>query len=172
MTQTILDFLLPADQIAAFTALPRATKDALNIHMRTHVAAQTMNQVACLFITHGLKPSLRMEILKRENLPLAKIKDLALKYENLQTEKSVKNDQTSNINTKDYTNEDEEEEINAVRFQNKFRRGNNRGRSNYNNQGNRGGANFSNPNAYRGNQQTSQYRGKYIQWRKPRKQGS
>ena len=97
MILVIPDFLLPADQIPAFTALPQATKDALNIHMRTYVAAQTLNQVSCLLITAGLKPSLRMEILKRENLSLAQIKDLALKYENLQTEKSAKNYQTSNI---------------------------------------------------------------------------
>ena len=33
--------------------------------MRTHVAAQTLNQVSVLLITAGLKPSLRMEILKK-----------------------------------------------------------------------------------------------------------
>ena len=71
---------MPPGQIQAFQALPQQTKDALNIHMRTHVASQTLNQVSILLITAGLKPSLRMEILKRENLNLAQIKDLALKY--------------------------------------------------------------------------------------------
>ena len=103
----------------------------------------------------GLKPSLRMEILKRENQTLPQIKDLALKYENLQTEKPMKNGNSSTINATDYINEDDEEEdVNAVRFQNNYRGNNNRGR-NYNNRGNRGGANYSNPNSNRGGQQTS-----------------
>ena len=98
-----------------------------------------------------------MEILKRDNLTLAQIKELALKYENLQTEKQIKNANSSNINATDYHDEDgEEEDVNAVRFQNNFRGGNNRDRSNYNNRGNRGGANYFNPNANRGGQQTSQ----------------
>ena len=126
--------------------------------MRTNVAAATLNQLSNLLITAGLKPSLRMEILKRENLTLPGIKDLALKYENLQAEKPVKNGNSSTINATDYTNEDDEEEdVNAVRFQNSFRGNNNRGRS-YNNRGNRGGANYYNPSANRGGQQTSQYR--------------
>jgi hypothetical protein len=159
MELVIPDFLLPVGQVEAFQALPQNTKDALNIHMRTHVAAQTLNQVSVLLITAGLKPSLRMEILKRENLNLAQIKDLALKYENLQQEKQTKSGNSSTINATDYTNEEEEEEdINAVRFQNSFRGNSNRGR-NYNNRGNRGGANYFNPNANRGGQQTSQYRG-------------
>ena len=58
--------------------------------MRTHVTAQTLNQVSILLITAGLKPSLGIEILKRDNLTLAQIKDLALKNENLQTEKQIK----------------------------------------------------------------------------------
>ena len=98
-----------------------------------------------------------MGILKRDNLTLAQIKQLALKYENLQTEKQAKSANTSTINATDYINEDEDEEdVNAVRFQNNFRGGNNRGCSNYNNKGNRGGANYFNPNANRGGQQTSQ----------------
>ena len=104
-----------------------------------------------------------MEILKRDNLTLAQIKDLALKYENLQTEKQAKTGNSSTINATDYTNEEEEEEeeedVNAVRFQNNFKGSNNRGRSNYNNIGNRGGASYFNPNANRGGQQISQYRG-------------
>ena len=104
ITLVIPDFQLPADQITAFTALPQATKDALNIHIRTLAAAQTLNQVACILITAGLKPNLRMEILKRENSTLAPIKDLALKYENLQSEKCVKNGQSSSINATDFNN--------------------------------------------------------------------
>ena len=70
----------------------------------------------------------------------------------------MKNGNSSTINATDYINEDDEEEdVNAVRFQNNYR-GNNRG-YNYNNRGNRGGANFQNPNSNRGGQQTSQYRG-------------
>ena len=134
-------FLLPVAELEQFNALPQGTKDALNIHMRTHVRAATLNQVSILLITAGLKPNLRMEILKRENLTLAQIKDLALKYENLQTEKQVKSGNSSTINATDYINEDEEEEdVNAVRYQNNFRGNSNRGR-NYNNRGNRGGAN-------------------------------
>ena len=92
-----------------------------------------------------------MEILKRENLTLPQIKDA-----NLQTEKPLKNGNSSTIN---YTNEDDEEEdVNAVRYQNNYRGNNNRGR-NYNNRGNKGGANFTNSNPNRGGQQTSQYRG-------------
>ena len=72
MALNIPDFLLPPDE--------KATRDASNIHMRTHVAAQTINQVSCLLITAGLKPNLRMEVLKRDDLTLAQIKDLALKY--------------------------------------------------------------------------------------------
>ena len=83
MELVIPPFLLPAAQLEQFNALPQATKDALNIHMRTHVAAATLNQVSILLITAGLKPSLRMEILKRENQTLPQIKDLALIYENL-----------------------------------------------------------------------------------------
>ena len=90
MELVVPPFLLPAAQLEQFNALPQATKDALNIHMRTHIAAATLNQVSILLITAGLKTSLRMEILKRENLTLPQIKDLALKYENLQTEKPVK----------------------------------------------------------------------------------
>ena len=78
--------------------------------MRTHVRAATLNQVSNLLITAGLKPSLRMEILKRDNLTLVAIKDLALKYENLQTEKQTKSTNSSTINATDYINEDEEEE--------------------------------------------------------------
>ena len=101
-----------------------------------------------------------MEILKRENLNLAGIKDLALKYENLQTEKQTKSGNSSTINATDYINEDDEEEedVNAVRFQNNFRGNSNRGR-NYNNRGNRGGASYFNPSVNRGGHQTSQYRG-------------
>ena len=119
MPLVIPDFLLPAGQLDAFVALPQQTKDALNIHMRTHVAAQTLNQVASLLITAGLKPQLRMEILKRNDLSLAQIKDLALKYEQLQTEKTVKNGHApSTVNATDFTNEEDEEDINAVRYQN------------------------------------------------------
>ena len=154
MELVVPPFLLPVAELEQFNALPQATKDALNIHMRTHVAAATMNLVSNLLITAGLKPSLRMEILKRENLTLPQIKDLALKYENLQAEKPGKNGNTSTINATDYTNEDDEEEdVNAVRFQNSFRGNNNKGR-NYNNRGNRGGANYFNPSANRGGQQT------------------
>ena len=64
MPLVIPDFLLPVGQIEAFQALPQATKEALNIHITTHVAALTLNQVSTLLITAGLKPSLRMEILK------------------------------------------------------------------------------------------------------------
>ena len=127
--------------------------------MRTHVAARTLNQVSILLIRAGLKPSIRMEILKRDNLTLAQIKELALKYENLQTEKQAKNANASTINATDYINEDEEEDVNAVRFQNNFRGNNNRGCSNYNNRGNRGGASYFNPSANRGSQQSTQYRG-------------
>ena len=88
MELVVPPFLLPVAELEQFNALPQATKDALNIHMRTHVAAATMNLVSNLLITAGLKPSLRMEILKRENLTLPQIKDLALKYENLQAEKT------------------------------------------------------------------------------------
>ena len=112
--------------------------------MRTHVAAQTLNQVSILLITAGLKPALRMEILKRDNMPLAQIKDLALKYENLQTEKTVWGGHASNINTTDYINKEEEEDVNAVRFQNNS---NNKEWYNYNNRGNRSGANHFNPHA-------------------------
>ena len=49
--------------------------------MRTHVAAKALNQVSILLFTAGLKLTLRMEILQRENLTLAQIKDLAFKYE-------------------------------------------------------------------------------------------
>ena len=85
MELVVPPFLLPVAELEQFNALPQGTKDALNIHMRTHVRAATLNQVSNLLITAGLKPSLRMEILKRENLTLVGIKDLALKYENLQT---------------------------------------------------------------------------------------
>ena len=85
-------------------ALPQATRDALNIFMWTHVAVQTLNQVACLLITAGLKPKLRMEILKKDSLTLAQTKDLALKNKNLQTEKCAKNGQSSCINATDCTN--------------------------------------------------------------------
>ena len=53
----------------------------------------------------------------------------------MKTSKRKKNKQgnLSTINAPDYTNEEEEEEdVNAVRFQNNFRGNNNRGR-NYNN---------------------------------------
>ena len=106
MELVVPPFLLPVAELEQFNALPQATKDALNIHMRTHVAAATMNLVSNLLITAGLKPSLRMEILKRENLTLPQIKDLALKYENLQNEKPVKNGNTSTINATDYANEE------------------------------------------------------------------
>ena len=109
MELVIPAFLLPTGQIEAFQVLPQNTKDALNIHMRTHVAAQTLNQVSILLITAGLKPILRMEILKRDNLTLAQIKELALKYKNLQTEKQVKNANSSNINATDYHDADGEE---------------------------------------------------------------
>ena len=78
MELVIPAFLLPAAQLEQFNALPQATKDA------------TLNHVSVLLITAGLKPSLRVEILKRENQTLPQIKDLALKYENLQTEKLIK----------------------------------------------------------------------------------
>ena len=66
-------------------------------------------------------------------------------------EKTIKNGTFSTINATDYTNKDDKEDINAVRFQNNFRgNGNNRGRSNYNNRGNRGGANSYNPNSHGG----------------------
>ena len=64
MQINIPDFLLPLDQIEAFMALPQAKPDALNFYMHAHVAAQSLNQVSCLLITAGLKPSLRIEILK------------------------------------------------------------------------------------------------------------
>ena len=70
MELVVPPFLLPAAQLDQFNALPQATKDALNIHMRTHMAAATLNQVSILLITAGLKPSLRMKILKRENQTL------------------------------------------------------------------------------------------------------
>ena len=128
MELVIPAFLLPEAELIQFNALPQATKDALNIHMRTHVAAATLNQVSILLITAGLKPNLRVEILKRDNQTLAQIKDLALKYENLQTEKPIKSGNSSTINATDYTNEDDEEEdVNAVRFQNNYRGNNNRG---------------------------------------------
>ena len=45
MPPVIPDFLLPVGQIEAFQPLPQTTKEELNIHMRTQVAAQTLNQV-------------------------------------------------------------------------------------------------------------------------------
>ena len=75
-------------------------------------------------------------------------------------EKTIKNGTSSTINATDYTNEDDKEDINAVRYQNNYRRNSNKGgRSSYNNMGNRGGANSYNPNSNKGGQQTSQYQG-------------
>ena len=50
-----------------------------------------------------------MEILKRDNLTLPQIQELALKYENLQTEKQTKNGNSSTINATDYINEHKDE---------------------------------------------------------------
>ena len=61
--------------------------DALNIHMSTHVVAQTLNSVSSFFIAGGFKPQLRMDFLNRSNLALAEIKGLALKCDNLQKKK-------------------------------------------------------------------------------------
>ena len=53
MALNIPDFARLPDKVEAFTALPQATRVALNIHKKTLVAAQTLNQMACLLITAG-----------------------------------------------------------------------------------------------------------------------
>ena len=113
----IPDLVLPADQAAAWTALPNETKALINTHFRTNVASQTMENVFSMLITAGLRPEFRTKVLENNLITMAAIKLQAQTTENLIHEKNFKRNGTvvSEVN--------EDEEVNAI----------NRG---YNNRGN------------------------------------
>ena len=114
-----------------FNALPAAFKTALDLHIRRHTTEQTLNNVGVILMTAGLKPELKSEILKRDNLvTLTDIKTVALKAERLNKEK----------NHKSSTNNGAVSDINQIHPNSN--RGNNRGRGNGNY---RGGHNNSAP---------------------------
>ena len=74
--------------LADYNALPAATKAALALHYKQDTANQTLNNVAVVLITAGLKPDLKAEVLKRDNLfTIMQIRDVAFKAETLNKEK-------------------------------------------------------------------------------------
>ena len=120
MELDIPDVMLPINQVGAFVALPQATKTAINTHMRNHVTTQVLNKVSALILTAGLRPEIRVEVLKQDNLTLPQIKELAIKHETLIQEKALIPKMTPNPNTEKPTtttqiNEIEEEEFTTVK---------------------------------------------------------
>ena len=87
----IPDFLLPPEQVQIYVALPQVTRMAMNTHMRKHVSKQTIDKISAMLITSGLKPEIRIEILKNGNLTLQQIKEQAIKYEDLIKDKETTN---------------------------------------------------------------------------------
>ena len=53
MALTILDFIFPAKLIAQYQALTQEPKMTINVHMRTHIAGQTLNKVSSMLVTAG-----------------------------------------------------------------------------------------------------------------------
>ena len=115
------DLVLPADQAAAWTALPNATKLLIETHYRDNIAKQTMENIFSLLITSGLRPEFRTKVIENDLITMAAIKAQAQKTENLLNEKTIKRNGTvvSEVN--------EEEEVNAVN------RGYNNNRGNFQN---------------------------------------
>ena len=76
--------------LADYNALPAATKAALALHYKQDTANETLNNVAVVLITACLKPDLKAEVLKRDNLfTIMQIRDVAFKAETLNKEKST-----------------------------------------------------------------------------------
>ena len=70
---------------ATFTVAQRAVLDpyrvALDEHIKSEIASQTLKNVAAILITAGLKPDLKAEVLKRDLIEVREIFNVALKAE-------------------------------------------------------------------------------------------
>ena len=147
--------VLPEEGAAAWVELGQEVQNLVVNHVRTHAAASALEQYNAMFLIAGFKPAIKTKIMSADIRGLADIKNLALKTEALEMEKKAK----ASNNGFPINPIDEEEDIDALRFNNQrggyHSRGNFRGGYQTQNRGGGNRGNFRGGYSRGGGQQSS-----------------